>query len=165
MTELIETVTGEIAKIVVWKTGKGFFLSIMDNSNDFYAFGKCNCIVGDMVTLACKEGTGSFSDKILISKMIKVTIKKADVPKNPLADVPNGAQIYLTKAEADAVRQNSIERQCALKSAVDLVGELYPRATLIDNDKIEDLVLRFAQTFFDWIACNEPELPEPPEEK
>ncbi|KKM24642.1 hypothetical protein LCGC14_1603150, partial [marine sediment metagenome] len=58
MTEGKDTVSGTVARVIPWKTGKGYFLNIADDSNDYYGFGKCKGEVGCFVELEVSEGTG-----------------------------------------------------------------------------------------------------------
>ncbi|KKK68019.1 hypothetical protein LCGC14_2948240, partial [marine sediment metagenome] len=70
-------VEGKVSRITAWKTGKGYFLNIDGNSNDFYGFGSCKGEVGCFVELEVSEGTGNFSDKIRIDKLYsKQTVKE-----------------------------------------------------------------------------------------
>ncbi len=50
MTEK-DKVEGKVARITSWKTGKGYFLNIENDSNDYYGFGKCKGEVGCFVEL------------------------------------------------------------------------------------------------------------------
>jgi len=164
MAAKTETVTGEVAAVKPWATGKGYFMNFVDDSNDYYGFGTPKIKEGETVALEIKEGTGTFSDKIAIVKKLAKPLEKAKVQENPVAAIESADRVYLTRAEADAVRQNSIERQSAIKTAGALVGELYPREPKFDHEKALDNVRYIADGVLAWIRMDESKLPEPPEE-
>jgi len=164
MSQDKETVTGTIAQIKTWSKGNGYFLSMENDGNDYYAFGKCQVKEGDSATFEVSEGTGSFSDKIKIDKKLDKPTEKSLERKKEIDDFKSADKVYLSREEAEAVKQNSIERQCALKAAAGIIGELYPREEKLDTVKIVDYVQYLFDKFLDKIQGNEEHLPEPPEE-
>lgn len=59
---------GKIIKIIPWQSGKGFFLRLLGNGNDFYKFGQCDFKENDTVNIEYKAGTGNFKDRFVITK-------------------------------------------------------------------------------------------------
>lgn len=164
MSQPKDTVTGTVVAVKPWKTGKGFFLNLEGDSNDYYSFGKTALEEGDTATFEVSEGTGGFADKIKLDKLVPTAVEKQQETEKTMPGVETGDKVYLTREEAQAVRQNSIERQCALKAAVQVVGELYPRQEKMDNVKIIDYVETFAVKFLAFIQDEDSPLPEPPGE-
>jgi len=159
-----ETVTGKVASLNDWKSGKGVWVNLEDNPNDFFAYKNKAPKLGEEGTWQVKEGTGIFSDKVELVKKQGGTPEKPAKQENPVAAIESADRVYLTRAEADAVRQNSIERQSAIKTAGALVGELYPREPKFDHEKALDNVRYIADGVLAWIRMDESKLPEPPEE-
>lgn len=164
MTEEKQYVTGKVASINDWKSGKGVWVNLEGDPNDYFAYKNKAPKLGEEGTWQVKEGTGIFSDKVeLVKKQAQAQAKEAHQKKTQ-EDFEDAAKIYLTKAEADAVRQNSIERQCALKAAANVVSNLSDPKGSYTIKNMTDTVLELAEPFRAWIQCEEPKLPEPPEE-
>lgn len=67
-----DTVEGIVSAVKVWKTGKGYFLNLEGDDTDYYAFGGVDTDVENTVKLTVKPGTGTFSDKCQITKLVNV---------------------------------------------------------------------------------------------
>ncbi len=157
-------VEGKVARVTDWKTGKGYFLNIESNNNDFYGFGKCKGQVGETVELEVSEGTGNFSDKIRIDKLYsKATVKEA-VKETADKDMEIVAKSIESGENTYFARQNLIIRQTCIKAAARLVA-----AELQAKVKTEVLgtatqTCNRAEVLYAWITESDQKLPEPPEE-
>ena len=145
--QLTDTVSGEIGKITPWKSGKGYFLNLKGNENDFYGFGSCKKQVGAKVTLTVKEGTGQFSERYLIVKISDSAQEKPvqkEKPKvaqeNVLDSVKDGLTVYVEKQEL-------IVRQTCIKAAAEVVGHLVERSPKLPGKDIGDAVIDLADMF------------------
>jgi len=163
MTEK-DKVQGKIARITEWSSGKGYFLNLENDKNDYYGFMKCKGEVGCFVELEVSEGTGNFADKVKIDKLhSKQTVKEtrketADKDIKLVEDsIKSGENTYFE-------RQNLIIRQTCIKAASNLVGELYPRKESIGLVGAGGAVIETAERFYAWVTETDQRLPEPPEE-
>ena len=163
MTETDKT-TGKVARITNWKTGKGYFLNLDGNSNDFYGFGSCKAKLGETVDLEVSEGTGNFADKIKVDKIhCGVTVKQVEKETHDKdmeildRSIKSGENTYFE-------RQNLIVRQCALKAAANAVGACAEKAESKDWATLANTVCSVADQFYAWITESDQKLPEPPEE-
>jgi len=157
-------VEGKVSRITAWKTGKGYFLNIDGNSNDFYGFGSCKGEVGCFVELEVSEGTGNFSDKIRIDKLYsKATVKEA-VKETADKDMEIVAKSIESGENTYFARQNLIIRQTCIKSAsVIVVGEMRTNPVVVETGIIER-TLFIAERLYAWVTESDLKLPEPPEE-
>ena len=163
MTEK-DNVTGKVVRITAWKTGKGYFLNIENNSNDFYGFGSCKGEVGCFVQLEVSDGTGNFSDKIKIDKLhSKATVKEA-VQETKDKDmeiidksIESGERTYFA-------RQNLIIRQTCIKAAARLAAAEIMAKTVKNNISPAERTQDIAEMLYAWVTESDQKLPEPPEE-
>ena len=158
-----DNVSGKIAEVKTWSSGKGFFLNLEGNTNDFYGFSSCRFKEGDTVDLEVKEGTGNFSDKLLISKMATAKEKKATPAKIAGVPIPNGNDYAKQKQEYDTAKNDSITRQCIIKASGRLCAGLFERSKSPDAPKVSDTVCYIADKLYAWVTREEEPLPEPPE--
>jgi len=163
MTEKDKT-TGKVARITEWKTGKGYFLNLQDDQNDYYGFGKCKAKIGETVDLEVSEGTGSFADKIKIDKLHSgATVKQVEQEtKDKDMEIVNksiasGENTYFE-------RQNLIIRQTCIKAAANLVGTANASEKAGDFPTMVTRVCDVAEQFYAWVTESDLKLPEPPEE-
>ncbi len=163
MTDKPTTVRGKVAKITEWQSGKGFFLNFEGDENDYYKFGPAKVEVGQTVAFECKPGSKIFSDKVELIKKVEAGTDTIDVNKLKQEVFKTADTVYLSKAEADAVRQNSIERQSAIKSACALVGAIHSKSKTDSWNDVANNVTDIADKFLDFIKMDEPKLPEPEE--
>ena len=163
MTEK-DKVSGKVARVTEWKTHKGYFLNLKDDSNDYYGFGKCGADIDSTVTLQVSEGTGNFSDKIRVDKFVKKvdlnTVRKETADKSmEILDksIKSGENTYFE-------RQNLIIRQCCIKAAASIVGNIFQGDPKIRMGIVSDDVENLAERFYAYIMETDQKLPEPPEE-
>ena len=163
MTDAPTTVKGKIAKIMTWASGKGFFLSFEGDENDYYKFGSCKYSEGQEVCFECKPGSNKWADKVEIVKEVKVGNATIDVNKIKQESFKSADTVYLTKAEADAVRQNSIERQSAIKSAAAIISRVVGTDSNWKVKMLAESTINLAHEFLEFIKDEEPKLPDPGE--
>ena len=163
MTETDKT-TGKVARIVTWTSGKGYFLNLQDDSNDYYGFMKCKAKVGETVDLEASEGTGNFADKIKIDKLYsKATVKEAvketeDKDLKILNDsIKSGENTYFE-------RQNLIIRQACIKAAASLAGSIAKNIDKANTKVAISMAEEIADALYAWVTESDQRLPEPPEE-
>jgi len=89
-------VEGIVEKINNWSSGKGYFLRLEKDADDYYSFGSAKMKVGQHVQLDCQVGTGNFKDRALIKdwKENAPILKKAVVPEayRKVCDIPEAKQ-------------------------------------------------------------------------
>ena len=163
MTEK-DKVEGKVARVTDWSSHKGYFLNLVDDSNDYYGFGKCKGEVGCFVELEVSEGTGNFSDKIRIDKMhSKATVKEA-VKETADKDLKIVEDSIKSGENTYFARQNLIIRQTCIKASVELAGIMF----IGKQDKTKEMItghaLYFAERLYAWVTESDQRLPEPPEE-
>ncbi len=157
-------VEGKVSRITAWKTGKGYFLNLDANSNDFYGFGSCKGEVGCFVELEVSEGTGNFSDKIKIDKMhSKQTVKEA-VKETADKDLKIVEDSIKSGENTYFARQNLIIRQTCIKSASAIVAGSIQGASITDTKRLFVRVSDLAESMYAWVTESDQKLPEPPEE-
>ncbi|KKL97759.1 hypothetical protein LCGC14_1831240, partial [marine sediment metagenome] len=127
-------------------------------------FGTCKLKPAQEVNLEVSPGTGNFSDKIKLDKVVDKPTEKSLERKKAIADFKSADTVYLTRAEADAVRQNSIERQCAVKTAGNIIASTIQKSKTTDVIVLSQATLALADRLLCYIKMEEPKLPEPPEE-
>ena len=163
MTETDKT-TGKVARITNWKTGKGYFLNLDGNSNDFYGFGACKAKLGETVDLEVSEGTGNFADKIKIDKLYsKATVKEA-VKETADKDMEIVKKSIESGENTYFERQNLIIRQTCIKAAAELVKSVYNEKGADQWQYAVPKALEIADRFYAWVTESDQKLPEPPEE-
>jgi len=163
MTEETTTVKGEIGKLVEWKTGKGHFLNLKGDKNDYYAWGKSKHKEGETVELTVKEGTGNFSDKMQITQIKALQPEKAQVQEKAMTAAQK-MQEYCESADKTYYdRQDLIVKQCCIKAACELVGELKPRQEKEDWDNVCEKALYVADKLYFWVTDQEENQEEPQE--
>ena len=144
------TIKGKVGKIQKWKSGKGCFLFLQGDENEYYKFGSAPFREGDEICYEASPGTGSFEDKIQLGKKLPITAQTQSVPEKREAQQQkkdNGFQ------SADIVykeTQECIVEQCALKTAGRIVARLYPRTPEIDWQDVIDKTLLLKDKF----ACD-----------
>ncbi len=155
---------GKVSRITAWKTGKGYFLNLDGNSNDFYGFGSCKGKVGETVEMEVSEGTGNFADKIRIDKLyskqtnneaVKETEDKSMEILNK--SIASGENTYFE-------RQNLIIRQTCIKSASRIVSRVVGTDSNWKSQMLIDLSCEIADGLYAWVTESDYKLPEPPEE-
>lgn len=165
MPEEKQTVSGEVGKVVVWNSKKGYFLNLKGQEQDFYAFGAPKAKEGQQATFEVSPGTGSFEDKVKLDKLVTEKKHLPEDSKKADTEFPDGKTVYLTRAEADAIRQNYINRCSAVKSAAELVAAAIRAAPKPNMKEASTNTLHIAGKFLTFIKDEEPELPEPPEDE
>jgi len=159
------TVQGDIGKIVAWKTGRGYFLNLKGQEADYYAFGAPKHKEGESVELTVKEGTGSFSDKLLITQIKPLQPTTAQVQEKVQAAAQK-MQDYCESADKVYYdRQDLIVQQTCIKAAAELVGKLWPRQEKPNMEEIANTVLYFKDRFYFDITGQEESNEEPKEVK
>jgi len=162
MPEKETIVKGEVGKIIAWKTGKGYFLNLKGDPNDYFGWKECKCSEGEKVKLTVTEGTGSFADKLLITHTDKPTVTLAEIKQTKKdADeivqhsVMQGNKFYLA-------RETLIIKQTCIKAAAEVVGHLVERTSQLPGAKVADAVIYLADRFYLYVTeQEEPEQPEP----
>jgi len=143
-------VSGKIASTKVWKTNKGFFLNLEGDSNDYYKFGQPSYGDGEEVELTVSQGTGNFSDKFLITQIAKSAGENASPAEKAQAQQETVSNEFKPAINAYKDTQQAIVEQVALKAAVELVKEFYPK---LDPPKWSDLAEK-TLILKDKFACN-----------
>ena len=164
MTDEQQTVTGEVASTVDWKSGKGSWVNLKDNSNDFFAFKGGVPKVGESGTWTVKEGTGPMSDKVELVKAVKEATLKEKIKAQAEAEVKEFEKLAAKGDDVYFDRQNLIVRQTCMKAAAMVVSGSIERKPSRDWPKFASCVCDVADKLYDWVVGNEPSLPEPPEE-
>lgn len=145
-------VKGVIGSTRQWPSGKGYFLTLEDDSNDYYGFGSCKYSEGDEVEIDVQEGTGKFSDKFqVVAKQVLPATPAQAKPKAPEAK-PAPVSEYKNAANVYFERQDIIVKQTCLKAAAELVGELQGRTEKQDWNWIAKLVNKMADLFYEHIT-------------
>ena len=149
MTTEQGTMRGTIDRINEWKSGKGYFFTIREGDEEFYGFGSCTGKPGTGYKIEFKAGSGKFEDKYELLKLtaeipedpnVQPTFTNRIVPSKPVSPIGTGF--------SDG-RNESIMRQCCLKAAANLVGELSPREKTINWDDVTRIVVDMADVFYE----------------
>jgi len=158
------TVRGRIASLLPWKSGKGYFLNLENDQNDYFGHGTSKREVGEEVTMQVKPGekgwehkTQIVSCKKQVQEKIKEEAKQTEPSATDAGEIPDGLTVYMDK-------QRAIIEQSCLKAAANLVGELFPRQEAFNKEIMVDLVLWIKDKFvFDIVTQGkEKELAEEP---
>lgn len=164
MTEDKDTVSGKVASITPWKSGKGSWINLEGDSNDFFAYTGKVPKMGTEGTWEVKEGKGFLADKVELVKLAgepdlnKVRKESSDRDMKLVEkSIESGEKTYFE-------RQNLIIRQCCIKAAAGFVGELFPRQKSAGISEATREALWAADKFYDWVISRGEKLPEPPEE-
>jgi len=122
MTETYEV--GVVEKISTWKSGKGYFLKISGVETDFYAFGKCPVNEGDEVKYESEEGTGSFSDREVLTMLKHNKEDRAKPEKKPeqKKQASEPAETYADTPKEYRQKQINVMLEC-LADADQICGE------------------------------------------
>ena len=67
--EKLERRAGKVEEIRLWQMNKGYFLRLIGDNRDYFAYGSPKCKEDDEVILYVKQGTGNFRDKWQITKV------------------------------------------------------------------------------------------------
>jgi len=157
MTDKAETdrVTGEIAQLREWTSGKGYFMNLTGDTNDYYGFGGCRYAVGSEVTMDVKEGTGTFSDKIQVTtikagkpKAGESTAKETNVKKAYDGDFKDAKAHYMDK-------QQLIVQQSSMKAAAEIVAAGIKQGFIKDLKSATEAALTMKDKFYYDIATSE----------
>ncbi len=159
-----KTASGTVAAVKPWQSGKGYFLSLMNDENDYYAFGLCKAMPDDGVVLTVKPGDGDFSDKVHITKL-ETGAKPAAPAKTPHEkgvdelheSIKNGKTAYFNK-------QNVIVEQCCLKAAAEIVSAMINNGMTTKREVIVENTLYMKDKFVEDILGTVEELEEPADE-
>lgn len=114
-------VTGRVAAVRNWKSGKGWFLVLEDDAADYYGVGMCKVAEGEHVRLTVSPGSGKMAGKWKVDQH-----EKPDpLSSGPVSEVrsnPGAPNAPATGAPVKGFsRSDSIARAVALKAAVQLV--------------------------------------------
>ena len=160
----VETVTGTVASTRDWKSGKGSWVNLDNNSNDFFAYKAKVPKVGETGTWKVKEGTGVMADKVELVKkqdetdLDKVRKETADKDMEIVQkSIDSGEKTYFE-------RQNLIIRQCCIKAASVVVDKLGVPGKTTNIPAISNTICEVADRLYAWITESDYKLPEPPEE-
>jgi len=149
------TVQGVIGKVTPWQSGKGYFLALQGDNNDYYAFSKHLPNEGDNVQLTVTKGTGGFSDRLQITKLepakrtleeIKQAKKEADeiVQQSTMA----GDRFYFK-------REDLIIKQTCIKAAAEVIGHCVERSKTPALKGLTDAVIDMADRFYCYVTEQE----------
>jgi len=132
-----EIVKGDVAGYIEWKTGKGYFLSLVDDDIDYYGYGRKDLKEGERVELEVQQGTGNFKDKKEVKSVAVLESKAAPAgePSDRKAPGP-----------LDVDRGKAINAAVALKCAEDFVAQ-----KKITTEDYADCICQLADRFFDWL--------------
>ena len=160
----VETVTGTVASTRDWKSGKGSWVNLDNNSNDFFAYKAKVPKVGETGTWKVKEGTGVMADKVeLVKRLDDVdlnAVRKESADKDleiVEKSIESGEKTYFKT-------QNLINRQSAAKTTSRVVAAMISAGLLKDKLSIANTHLYLADRVYYYITEQEEELLEPPEE-
>lgn len=70
---MVEKTEGQVEQVNAWKTGKGYFLSLVEDEREYYGFGSPKMEVGDNIAIEISEGTGNFSGKWKVEAVARGT--------------------------------------------------------------------------------------------
>ena len=156
MTMEKEVLTGKVARVTPWSSGKGGFVSFEGNDEDYYYFGSSKYSEGEQCTVECAPGSGTFSDKIELKKKISGPDSGSEPaldPAKPKDDFESAAQdgltVYLDK-------QNLIVAQCCMKIAGQVVGDLLVGSDEMVWEDIDKLIFERADAYFARIIQMQP---------
>lgn len=142
------TAKGTVEQVNSWKSGKGYFLKLVNDDRDFTGFGGCQASAGQDVTIEFKQGTGNFSDKfdiIVLTMGDKIT--GSENPKSQPA--PSAAPVtHEAGHSANLDRQESIARQCCLKVAGVVVANLANQKQEKNWDVVVQTVVDMSDVFY-----------------
>jgi len=142
------TVTGQISKLVPWKSGKGFFVNLEGDDTDYYTFLKLKVNTGDEATFQVTEGSGNFSDKLQITKVLKQDTIPAKKPDTAPVEEPPVTTEFSSEHKFYADKQSLIVQQTCLKAAARIVAASINPAKEYDCAKLESNILRMKDAFF-----------------
>lgn len=155
------TASGKVASVKPWKKGNGYFMNLEDDQNDYYAFGHCSANEGDTVELEVSEGTGGFSDKICINKILKSSGRKWKGKIEKDEDAEEGPAVQEKPAYSGLSRDESIQKQCCLKAAARLVGIVNSGNKEADIKKLTEQAMNMANRFYiEFLVGLEPDMEE-----
>ncbi|KKL09577.1 hypothetical protein LCGC14_2564490 [marine sediment metagenome] len=164
MTDKGMTVSGEVVSVTDWKSGKGAWVNLKDNSNDFFAFKGKVPVVGLTGTWTVKEGTAHMSDKVELVKLLRGPDLKAVAKETADKDMAIVEKSIESGEKTYFARQNLIIRQTCIKSAsVAVAGIAYSDDASL-WPKVGDRIIELAERLYAWVTESDHKLPEPPEE-
>ena len=163
MTEA-ETVTGTVASTRDWKSGKGSWVNLDNNSNDFFAYKAKVPKVGETGTWKVKEGTGVMADKVELVKTVDGVDLKAVRKETADKDMEIVQKSIDSGEKTYFERQNLIIRQTCIKAAASVVGNILEKGNAFKWDTVSSNVTDVAEQLYAWVTESDQKLPEPPEE-
>jgi hypothetical protein len=130
---LTETITeGKVVRLNEWAKGKGYFVNLEGSELDFYDFRKASISIGEFVRITSQPGTKNFAEK---QEVMRIEKPMQQVSSKGPAAAPAQKPVSSQEPNWDKIRgekRDSIERQCALKAAVELVKGSMPIGETID---------------------------------
>ena len=84
--EKLERRAGKVEEIRLWQMNKGYFLRLIGDRRDYFAYGSPKCKEEDEVILYVKPGTGNFRDKWQITKVEVMNKGQATLPVQAKTD-------------------------------------------------------------------------------
>lgn len=153
----IKHVTGVIADTRRWTSGKGSFINLEGDQNDYYKYGACTFQKGDKVELRVKQGAGQFSEKFEVVGFEHI---KAETPKpaEKVKVVPSNSELKVQTAEKIYTDRNeAIVKQSCLKASAPIVAALISTGVI----KAKQEAKEFATELADFMYCYVVEGEEP----
>jgi len=164
MAEETQTVSGEVVSVTPWKSGKGSWVNLQDNSTDFFAFKAKVPKVKETGTWVVKEGTGVMSDKVELVKPVKETTLNEKIDFKKKEEVKEFEKLAAKGDDVYFDKQNLIIRQSSMKSAAVLAAAYIQHHKELGTKAIFALASDLADSVYAWVTESDQKLPEPPEE-
>ena len=111
------SVEGLVEKIVPWESGKGYFLNIEFDENDYFGYGSSKAKIDSVVAIEFKKGSGSFGGKRQITKLVLVDKSEKDSQGDSIKSVGANPAPHINGVSANEKRQELIMRQSCMKAA------------------------------------------------
>ena len=158
-----KTVSGTVAGTTEWKSGKGSWINLQNDGNDYFAYSGKVPEEGETGTWVVAEGSGFAEGKIELVKPATIGPKKVEVAgkRSEAMEIVDKSIESGEKTYFDT--QDLIVKQCCVKVAANAVGEIKGRESPADWDKISENITFVAEHLYNWIMGIEESLPEPPE--
>ena len=164
MTDKGMTVSGTVVEITAWKSGKGSWINLEGNPNDFFAYAKRVPAKGTEGTWDVQEGKGFLADKVELVKLVKEPDLKAVAKETADKDMAIVEKSIESGEKTYFARQNLIIRQTCIKAAAVVVAKIAEKGKEANVDSAANVLCAMADRLYAWVTESDQKLPEPPEE-
>ncbi len=158
------TVSGTVVEVTAWKSGKGSWINLEGNPNDFFAYAKRVPAKGTEGTWDVQEGKGFLADKVELVKLVKEPDLKAVAKETADKDMAIVEKSIESGEKTYFARQNLIIRQTCIKAAAVLVAAEIQAGKAVLKVGTYLRTIQLADGLYAWVTESDRKLPEPPEE-